>query len=77
MARQGLFQKAGKGLCLKAQLIQRSVIYCLILISDSIMVPCDGRITLIPKGSVNSCFIVNKNKKEIFLTIQKSLGKAI
>jgi hypothetical protein len=58
------------------ELIQRRAIYSLILISDSIMVPCYGRISLNTKGCVNSCFLSKREKKRVFLTNQESLGKA-
>ena len=61
----GLSTKADKRLCHREKLIRARVIYCLILISDSIMVPCYGRITLNTKGCVNSCFL-SKREKEIF-----------
>jgi hypothetical protein len=65
----GLSKKAGKRLCHTEKLIQARVIYCLILISDSIMVPCYGRITLNTKGCANSCFFVEKKKKRFFFDI--------
>jgi len=46
--------KAGVGSWFMFKLIQGSVIYCLILISDSIMVPCYERITQNTKGSAIS-----------------------
>jgi hypothetical protein len=61
----GLSTNADKRLCHREKLIRVRVIYCLILISDSIMVPCYGCITLNTKGCANSCFFVEK-KKEIF-----------
>jgi hypothetical protein len=67
---------ADKRLCQMQKLIQARANYCLILISDSIMVPCYGRITLNTKGCANSCFFVEKKKKRFFLTFQESLGKA-
>jgi hypothetical protein len=69
------YRKADKSVCAQSKLIQAGAIYCLILISDSIMVPCYGRITPNTKGCVNSCRC-RKEKKEIFSTNQESLGKA-
>ncbi len=57
------------------KLIRKSAIYCLILISDSIMVPCYGRITPNIKGCASLCLIV-KMIFNRFFDIKKSLGKA-
>jgi len=51
----------------KLKLIQMSAIYCLILISDSIMVPCNERITLNTKGCANLFFFCQEEfQKNIF-----------
>jgi hypothetical protein len=72
----GLSTNADKRLCQREKLIRVRVIYCLILISDSIMVPCYGCITLNTKGCAKSCFFVEKKKRDFFLTFQENLDKA-